>query len=120
MDQVRCVIANMPQKLLADIVERMVVESGDIQVIDRANNLGDIEPGIDRESIDLIVLGMQSISLPQSCVEIMNEIPNLTIIGLVDDGRRLACFLDNVGKNDILKIIHTFCHSGREPGEGKH
>ena len=115
MDQVRCVIANMPQKMLADIVESMVEESGEIQVVNRVNSLAEIKTVIDREPVDLLVLGMQSIDLPQSCVGIMNEIPNLAIVGLVDDGRRLACFLDNIGKNDILKVIKTFSRHGTEP-----
>jgi hypothetical protein len=115
MEQVRCVIANMPQKLLADIVENMVEESGDMQVVDRVNSISEVKAVIDKNPVDLLILGLKSIDLPQSCVGIMNESPNLAIVGLVDDGRRLACFLDNVGKSDILRIIRTLCGTGSVP-----
>jgi hypothetical protein len=42
----------------------------------------------------------------------MNQAPDLPIVGLVDDGRRLAVYLNNVGKNDILQIIRTIGRNG--------
>ncbi len=105
MENVRCVIANMPRQLLVDIVENMIEESGDIEVVGRVNNIGEIPSVIETSSVDLLVLGMKSSELPESCLSFLDSKLNLTIVGLVDDGRRLAVYLDNVGKNDILKII---------------
>ena len=111
MQPLHCVIANMPQQLLGDIVEDMVEECADIEVIKRVDSIREIQAVMASSPVDLVVLGMKSTDIPQSCLGLMDETPNLTIIGLVDDGRRLAAFFDNVGKNDILKIIRTFCRS---------
>jgi hypothetical protein len=115
LQPLHCVIANMPQQLLGDIVEDMVEECADIEIIKRVDSIREIQAVMAVSPVDLVVLGMNSADIPQSCLGLMEETPNVTIIGLVDDGRRLAAFLDNVGKNDILKIIRTFCRSDTGP-----
>jgi hypothetical protein len=112
MQQIRCVIANIKQKILADIIEDMVEECGDIEIVDRVGHINDIQASIAVHPVDLLVLGMKSSDYPQPCLDLMNQIPNLAIVGLVDDGRRLVAFLDNVGKDDILKIVRTLCRIG--------
>jgi AmiR/NasT family two-component response regulator len=114
MENIRCVIANMPQKLLRDIVENMVRESGDIEVVDQVENIRDVPSVIADNSVDLLIMGMESNNLPESCLGIMNRSANVPILGLVDDGRRLAMYLNNVGKNDILKMVRTLRRNGVE------
>lgn len=114
MENIRCVIANMPQKLLRDIVENMVRESGDIEVVEQVENIHDIPSVIANNPVDLLIMGMESNILPESCLGIMNRSANVPILGLVDDGRRLAMYLNNVGKNDILKMVRTLRRTGTE------
>ncbi len=112
MQQIRCVIANIKQKMLADIIEDMVEECGDIEVVDRVGHINDVQAAIAANPVDLLVLGMTSGDCHEPCRDLMNQIPNLAIVGLIDDGRRLAAYLDNVGKDDILKIVRTLSRSG--------
>ena len=114
MQQIRCVIANIKQKMLVDIIEDMVKECGDIEIVDRVGHISDVQAAIAADPIDLLVLGMKSSDYPEPCRDLMNQIPNLAIVGLIDDGRRLAAFLDNVGKNDIVKIVRTLCQTGEQ------
>ena len=112
MQQTRCVIANIKQKILADIIEDMVDECGDIKIVDRVGHISDVPASIAANPVDLLVLGMQSGDFRDPCRDLMNQIPNLAIVALIDDGRRLAAFLDNVGKDDILRIVRTLCRPG--------
>ena len=105
MDKVRCVIAEMPQKLLADIVQNMVEDSGVIEVVSRIDGSAEISSEIATHSADVLILGMKSEQIPCFCTDIMNRNFNLSVVGLVDDGRRLAVYLDNIGKDDILRIV---------------
>lgn len=114
MENIRCVIANMPQKLLRDIVENMVSESGDIEIVEQVENIHDVPSVIAGNPVDLLIMGMESNMLPESCLGIMNRSANVPILGLVDDGRRLAMYLNNVGKNDILKMVRTLRRTGAE------
>jgi len=114
MESVRCLMADIPQLVLADIVQNITEESSDIEVIGRVNNIEEIPDVVSNNHVDVLILGMKNSMLPDVCLDIMNNISNLVIVGLVDDGRRLAVYLDNVGKNDVLKIIKTFGKSNRE------
>lgn len=114
MENIRCVIANMPQKLLRDIVENMVSESGDIEVVEQVDDICDVPSAIEGNAVDLLIMGMESNMLPESCLGIMNRSANVPILGLVDDGRQLAMYLNNVGKNDILKMVRSLRRTGAE------
>lgn len=114
MESVRCVIANMPQQLLVDIVENMVEESGVIEVVERVKSISEIPAVIATRQVDMLILGLQSTDLPGPCVDLMNTTSDLPILGLVDDGRRLAVYLNNVGRNDILKVVNSLWKPGTE------
>lgn len=107
MENIRCIIANMPQQMLVDIVENIAKESGVTEIVDRVTNINDIPDVIARKPADLLILGMKSNELPEPCLRILNHCSDLPILGLVDDGRRLAIYLNNFGKKDILRIINT-------------
>ena len=111
MDNIRCVIAGMPQQMLADIVQNTVEGSGLIEVVARVDGATDIASGVADHSADVLILGMQSSELPGKCTDVMKHIANLLVIGLVDDGRRLAVMVDNASNNDIPKIIQALRRS---------
>ena len=114
MESVRCLIADISQRVLADIVQKLAEESSDIEVVDRVNSVDEIPFVIAKNPVDVIILGMKNSVLPKMYVDIMKTISNLAIVGLVDDGRQLAVYIDNVGKNDILKIIRALRRSNKE------
>jgi len=68
---------------------------------------------IARNSVDVLIVGMDKTALPSSSVDIMNETSNLAIVGLVDDGRQLAAYLNNIGNQDIIRTIR-FVGTGNE------
>ena len=114
MGNIRCIIANMPQQLLVDIVENMAEESGVIEIVERVTSIREIPTVLAQNPADLLILGMKSNQLPEPCLSIMNRSSDLPILGLVDDGRRLAIYLNNFGKNDILKVISTLHQKSAE------
>lgn len=114
MESVRCLLADIPQILLADIVQHITEDTSGIEVIGRVNTIEEVPEIVLNDSVDVLILGMKSCMLPNVCLDIMNNISNLIIVCLVDDGRRLAVYLDNIGKNDILKVIKTFGKSNKE------
>lgn len=118
MDGVRCVIADIPQRLLADIVQNMADESGIFEVVDRVNSLSELPAVVARQPVDVLIMGMDNTMLPKLGIEIMRAVPNLPIVALVDDGRRMAVYLDNVGKNDLLRIVRALRPGGTDASEG--
>ncbi|VAW68516.1 hypothetical protein MNBD_GAMMA09-3160 [hydrothermal vent metagenome] len=46
--------------------------------------------------------------LPQIYDEIIKMVSNLLVIGLVDDGRRAAIYVDDIGASNIVEAIKVF------------
>ncbi len=107
MENLRCLIADIPQLMLADIVHRVAEANEDIEVIDRLTNIDDIPKVIKQQSIDVLILGIKNIVLPQVCSDVLDRDSNILVVGLVDDGRRAAVYIDDIGGNEIIKIIRT-------------
>lgn len=114
MQSVRCLIADIPQLVLADIVQNLAEESSDIEVVDRVNSIDDIWSVIARTPVDVLILGMKNTVLPRMCVDVMQRFSNLAIVGLVDDGRQLAVYMDNVGSSDVLRILRALRRTNEE------
>ena len=85
-----------------------------IEVVDRVSSIEEIYPVIATNAVDVLTLGMKNTVLRSLCVDIMDRISNLAIVGLINDSRQLAVYLDNLGKNNLLKIIRVLRRSNRE------
>jgi hypothetical protein len=113
MNQVRCVIANMPQKkMLREIIEKTLGQGEDVEIVDSVDdleidNLDQIKSVLNSHAIDLVVLDMQASEIPWRYSQIMDAIPNLAVIGIVGDGRRLAAYVDNGGTDELKCLIQA-------------
>ena len=107
METLHCLIADIPQVVLADIVQRITEENQNIEVVKCVPNIEDVPSVLSRQDIDVLILGMKSNIYPQSCRDILKNYSDLLIVGLVDDGRRAAIYMDDVGVDEMLKIITT-------------
>ena len=107
METLHCLIADIPQIVLADIVQRLTEENHNIEVVKRVPNIEAVPAILSRQDIDVLILGMKSNTLPQAHRDILNNFSDLLIVGLVDDGRQAAIYMGDVGSNEIVKIIRT-------------
>lgn len=117
MQSVRCVIANIPQEILADIVQNLLGISSRIKIIDRVGSIGDLPQVLQREPVDALILGMDDLPLPASELELSKQLGGLPIVGLDNDGRRLIVYVDNVGGCDLVKIIEALPINANAKGE---
>lgn len=109
MNHVRCVIANIPQRLLVDIVANIAEKSVPINIVKILNHGDNFHTASIGDDVDLLLLGVKGIDFPNACFELMDKIPRLAILGLVDDGRRFVALQNDVGVNDILRVIRVLC-----------
>ncbi|MGK0399431.1 MAG: hypothetical protein ACJA0I_001733 [Gammaproteobacteria bacterium] len=95
MNTLRCLIADIPQKLLADIVHRVAHLDGAIEVVGQVPQLSEIPRVLSQQEIDVIIVGMGDDFECTECWEILHKYPDLLVIGLVNDGRMVVvCFAD--------------------------
>jgi len=107
MENIRCLIADIPQVILADIMQKLTEDNNGTEVVERVSDLNDLPLTIKNKSINVLILGMQNNVFPQICEDVLINAPELLVVGLVNDGRRAAIYMDDVGKNDITNIIGT-------------
>ncbi len=108
METLRCLITDIPQKLLSDIIVGITHQQENIEVVDRTVGLKDILSVLNEQAIDVLVLGLDQNCFPGNCRELLNQYPELLIVGLCDDGRHAAVYLDDVSSREIVDVIRTF------------
>lgn len=105
METLRCLIADIPQKVLADIVQTVTQQHENIEVIGRLTDLTRLDEILLAEAVDVLILGMQKNTPRNLCLELVEQFPGLLIISLVDDGRMAVIYLSNVGSNQLIDAI---------------
>ena len=108
METLRCLISDIPQKLLSDIILSITQQHENIEVVDRVSNGKELDSILSEQPVDVLILGMKSNPFPDVCKDLLEKYSNLLILGLFDDGRLAAVYLDDVGSHEIIKIINTF------------
>lgn len=114
MEILRCLIADIPQKLLQDIVQRITQEHEFIDVLDPVTTIDNLPAVLQEHSVDVLILGLSDPLMNQYCMDILKKFSDLLIIGLLDDGRLATVYLNNIGSMEIIKVICTF--GGRKDG----
>ena len=105
MEILRCLIADIPQKVLADIVQRVTQQHGKIDVIGQVSGIDDVPAILGKEAIDVLIMGMRDNTPHQFCRDILKKFPGLLVVGLVDDGRMAVACLADVSSRELVKII---------------
>ena len=107
MDKIRCLIADMPQLILADIISDIAVDQRDIDVVDRVETIDDVPAVLGKRDIDVLIIGMSSDLSFNYCKDIVKRFPRTLVIGLPDDGRSAIVCKGDVGREEIIKLIHA-------------
>jgi hypothetical protein len=108
VENLRCLISDIPQKLLSDIIVGITQQHENIEVVDRISDREELNSILSKQSIDVLILGLKQNCFPEFCKDILNRFSDLLIVGLHDDGRLAAVYLDDVSSSEIIKVIRTF------------
>ncbi|MCP4494553.1 MAG: hypothetical protein GY820_45725 [Gammaproteobacteria bacterium] len=106
MEPLRCLLADIPQKVLADIVHTLTQQDQSIEVVGQMQGLDGVIDIIEQRAIEVLIVSMRKNTSQTLCSQIMEKFPDLLVVGLVDDGRMAVTYMGNVGKNDLLNVIH--------------
>jgi hypothetical protein len=98
-------IADIPQAVLVDIVQRIAEETENVKVVDRITDIAELPAIMDSQPIDVLIIGMEKFVIPQICSDMLNKFSNLLIVGLVDDGRKAAVYINDVTSHEVNQII---------------
>lgn len=105
MKSLQCLIADMPQAILVDILKRTAARSENIEVADRILSMEELPEALEQNPVDVLIVGMEKITVPKIYSELMNRHSNLLVVGLIDDGRTAAVFVNDIGSDEITDLI---------------
>jgi DNA-binding NarL/FixJ family response regulator len=101
----RCLIADIPQKVLADIVQRVTQQDEKIDVVGQVSDIDDISGILNTQKIDVLIMGMRDDTPYDFCREILDQFPQLLVVGLVNDGRMAVVCLADLGSSQLVNLI---------------
>jgi len=107
MEKIRCLMMDMPQRVLVDIVHQLAEEHENVEVVGRIANIEELPVIIKKQQVDVLITGMVDHQLTNIYTEIQKEKSKLLVVSLIDDGRHAAVYLDDVDGNEIKTIIKT-------------
>ena len=105
MNALRCLIADIPQKILAEIVLNETRQDDKIDVIGPVAGREDVAGILGSEHIDVLIMGMRDNTPHQFCRDLLKKFPRLLIVGLVDDGRMAVACLAGISSQQLVRII---------------
>lgn len=105
MKSLQCLIADMPQAILVDILKRTAARSERIEVADRIFNMEELPEALAKNPVDVLIVGMEKITVPKLYSDLMNRYSNLLVVGLIDDGRTAAIFVNDIGSDELTDLI---------------
>ncbi len=118
MEPLRCLLADIPQKVLADIVHTVTHQNENIEVVGRLEDLSGLTETLQEEVVDVLILGEQNNPPRNLYTELVEQFPGLLVIGLVDDGRIVAMYMSNVGSNQLVDAIVLLSRLGISEKKG--
>ena len=105
MNPLQCLIADMPQAILVDILKRSAAQSAHIEVLDRIFNMDEVPDALAQNPIDVLIVGMERYVVPEIYYDLMSRHANLLVVGLIDDGRTAAFFVNDIGSDEMADLI---------------
>jgi len=108
MDLIRCLIADVPQRMLCDIVKKVVEQDSSVELVGRVNTVDDIPLFIEQQSIDLLIVGIDSENLNLLYERMISVLSDVMVFGLINDGRGSLVYINDIGVDEMLGIINTY------------
>ena len=105
MENIRCLIADIPHIILEDIIRKIIMDRPGIEVVDHFDSNNNISQVIKEHSIDVLIVGMEAETAFQTLNEVVNISPKVVTIGVVADGRRICVCVDDVGPGDLVELV---------------
>lgn len=108
MDLIRCLVADVPQRMLGDIVKRVVEQEGSVEIVGSVNTVDDISLFVEKQSIDLLIVGIDSENVQFFYDGLVSILSDVMVFGLIDDGRGSLVYINDIGVEEMLGLINMY------------
>lgn len=105
MADLRVLLAPFGSRVLGEVVEHLLAGEDDVDVVGACGERGELEPMIRQTGADVVMVGMGADEVPPVCADLLGRFPDLTVIGLAQDGRRAVFATDDLGADDLMATV---------------
>lgn len=105
MENIRCLIADIPQLLLADIVEKIIEERPGVEVMYRSDNENALHTQMREGLIDVVIHSMADHDMSLIIKELLKTSSHTISVGVIDDGRRVCICMRDIGPDEFIELI---------------
>ena len=106
MNKIRCAFAGVSHAMLADIIHRLAGRNSDIELINNVEERN-LPSNIKQLGVNVVMTSLNSNELPEVCNELLEEVPDVAVVGIVEDGRRFCICVDDVGSTGLFELIRA-------------
>lgn len=106
MKKIRCAISGISHPMLAEIMHRILDTNTNIEIISDVD-AEELSSYARDKGINVVVTSFDIAGLPIACNELMEEVSDIAIVGLVEDGRKLCICMKDAGPSELMKLIQT-------------
>jgi len=103
MGKSHCMIGGVKDGILADIIKQLLV-SNEINIHEVTTGLDEISPA-DYADLNYLILDMTDKTLPSNYCDFFDTNRNLIVIELLNNGRSLGIYVDDVNEDDLERIL---------------
>lgn len=107
MDNIRCLIADIQEIVLADIVQRIAEDSPGIDIVSRVDSTENLYQLIQDNAADVVILGIEADELSKQYTELLDAFPGLVMLGIIGNGRRALVIVDDIGPQQLTGLIQS-------------
>jgi len=107
MRNIRCLVADIPQVVLADIIQNMVEARPGIEIVGRVSSDVDMPEKFMNCSIDVVIHSMEQSKKSTFIDELLKISPQTICVGLQNSGRAVCVYLEDFGAEQLLEIIEN-------------
>lgn len=105
MENVRCIIADMPHYLLADIIQKITDNRTDIEVVGRVDQNTNLSKLLEEQEVDVVMLSMDDVHLSEQLNSVFELSPQVVAVGVVSDARRICVCVEDFGPDDFMSLV---------------
>ena len=106
MKKIRCVIAGVSHIMLADIMNHIAEQNLNIELINNIEE-GELLSHVQQLDINVVMTSFDTTELPKACNDLLEEVSDVAVVGLVDDGRKLCICINDAGPAELIELIQT-------------
>ena len=104
MKELLCLVSGFNDSVLGEIIKRLLRDN-DIKFHECSGGYDGLVDVVN-DDVSYVVVGMGDRLLPLECREIFDKNNNLIIVELLDNGKSLGIYLDNISETTLNMILN--------------